>query len=115
MTCQRAALEVGSWKNNAIEPDCGGGGGQRRLTSSAKQNICGNFGERKTLTVEELRLLRLLGEGEEDKPSRTNLVSHFRSSMTALGAEKLSRPSEDHTVLGRCLGFPESPVPIEEA
>lgn len=65
--------------------------------------------------MEELRLLRLLGEVEVDKPSKTNLVSHFRSSMTALGAEKLSRPSEDHTARGRCLGFPESPVAIEDA
>lgn len=74
MTCQRAPLEVESWKNNAIEPDCGR---QPGLTSSARQNISGNFGEREILTVEELRLLRLLGEGEEDKPSRTQFGQPF--------------------------------------
>lgn len=64
---------------------------------------------------EQLRLLLLLGEGEEDKPSSTQFGQPFSVSMTALGAEKLSRLSEDNTTLGRCLGFLESNVYIEEA
>lgn len=64
-----------AWKNSVIEPDCGK---QRRLTSTAKQNISGYFGGRKTLTVEgQLRLLLPLGEGEEDKPSRTQFGQPF--------------------------------------